>query len=56
MSARAGHFQSALGALLAANILEVDGKMLRLTQQLIAVYFKTRDAIAGIDEVNDIQQ
>ena len=40
VTARAGHFEGALGGLLAANIFEIRREMLRLRQQLIGVDLK----------------
>src|ERR1700692_2687566 len=56
MSAGARDFERALGGLLAANVFEIDMKLLRLIQELSGIDLQARDAIAGVDQMNDFQQ
>src|ERR1019366_1076738 len=56
MTASAGDFEGALGGLLAANVFEIDREVLRLAEQLIGVDLQAGNAVAGIDEMNDVEQ
>ena len=48
MAAGAGHFEGALGGLLAADIFEVDRIVLGFGQQCIAVHLQGQDAISSM--------
>ena len=52
----AGDFDGALGGLLAADVFEVDEEFLRFFQQRVAIGFQRDDAVAGVDEVDHIEQ
>ena len=52
----AGDFDGALGGLLSADVFEVDEELLRFAQQGIAVGFDGNDAVAGVDEVDHVEQ
>ena len=56
MSAGTGDFERALGGLLAANVFEVDVEALRLAEQLSGIDLHARNAVAGIDVMNYIEQ
>jgi hypothetical protein len=49
-------FEGALGGLLAANVFEIHMELLRLAQQLPGIDLHARDAVAGIDVMNHVEQ
>ena len=52
----AGDLDGALGGLLAANVFEIDEELLGFAQQRVAVGFDGDDAVAGVHEVNHVEQ
>jgi hypothetical protein len=52
----AGNFEGALGGLLAANVLEIRMELLLLAEQLIGVDLQAGNTVAGIDEMNHVEQ
>src|SRR5262249_48175457 len=51
-----GDFHGTLSGLLAANVFEVDGIVLAVFKHRVAVHFDGSDAVAGVHEVNDVDQ
>ena len=56
MASSTGNLEGALGGLLPAHIFEVNGIVLGLAQQRVAIHFERQDAVARIHEADDIQQ
>jgi len=56
VAAGAGDLESTLGGLLAADVLEVDDIVLGFAQQGVAIYSQGLNAVAGIDEADDVEQ
>ena len=56
MAPGAGDFDGALGGLLAANVFEVDEEFLRFFQQRVAIGFQRDDAVAGVYEVDYVEE
>jgi hypothetical protein len=56
VAAGAGDFDGALGGVLSADVFEVDEELLRLAQHGIAVGFDGSNAVAGVEEVDYVEQ
>ena len=55
MATGAGNFERALGGVLAANVFEIDGIVLRLAEKRVTVNFQRQDAVAGVHEADDVE-
>src|SRR5579863_4912297 len=56
MASGAGDFDGALGGLLSADVFEVDEELLRFAEQGFVIGFDGDDAVAGVDEVDHVEQ
>src|SRR5256885_7418894 len=56
MTAGTGDFEGAFSRLLSANILKINRKMLGFVQQGFLIDRNRRNSIAGVHEVNNIEQ
>jgi hypothetical protein len=56
VAAGTGSFAGTLGRLLSANVFEIDQEFLRFAQEGVAIRFQGSDCIAGVHEVDHIQE
>jgi hypothetical protein len=56
VAAGTGSFDGTLGRLLTANVFEIDQDFLRFAQEGVAIRFQGSDSVAGVHEVDHIQE